>query len=384
MESGESSPSRSHRPFFPAEFDQHSATLLLFPHSPETFILQRAIVEFSSIVVALAVDGEENVVVFFRSLETSISPSSEISLFWSAVDAECARREIEGPPSSIHVAECDSDDTWARDTGPSFLVDPLSSTNSLTPVDWDFNAYGGPDEGCYWPCEKDKRICQVMCEVLSISPPKGFTKIPMNPPVKPGLVLEGGSFHCDGEGTLITTAECLLNPNRNPNLSKSQIEALLMETLNVAKVIWLPNGLYKDNDTNGHVDNFCCFLGPAHVAIAQSNDPDDPQYPITESAISVLEASTDAAGRPFRITTVPTPSKPLLLTEEEASLLRSSSSFVERHANERMAGESGAAVGQRELLVCERREGATNLILSTNATPLPRLATLPALCRLLH
>lgn len=287
-------------------------------------------------VVALAVDGEENVIVFFRP---SVESLSEISMFWSAVDAECARRGIERPGTNIYTAECDSDDTWARDTGPSFLIDP--STNSLTPVDWDFNAYGGPDEGCYWPCEKDKMICQVMCEVLSISPPSGFTKIPINPLIKPGLVLEGGSFHCDGEGTLITTSECLLNPNRNPNLSQPQIEALLMETLNVAKIIWLPYGLYKDDDTNGHVDNFCCFLGPAHIAIAQSDDPSDPQYPITEAAVSVLEASTDAAGRTFKITAVPTPSKPLLLTEEEASLLKSSDSFVKRHANERMAGKKG-------------------------------------------
>jgi len=160
----------------------------------------------------------------------------------------------------------------------------------------------------------------------------------VNDPIKPGFVLEGGSFHCDGDGTVITTEECLLNPNRNPNLSKTEIEDLLKSNLGVTTVIWLPFGLYNDTDTNGHVDNFCCFLGPSHVCIAQSDDPDDPQRSITDEAIEVLTEAVDAKGRRFRITILPTPSKPLVLTEEEAGALKTSKSFVLRTPGERLAG----------------------------------------------
>jgi agmatine deiminase len=90
-------------------------------------------------------------------------------------------------------------------------------------------------------------------------------------------VLEGGSIHVDGEGTLITTEECLLNRNRNPHLTREQIEDMLREHLAVETIVWLPDGLYND-ETDGHVDNFCCYVRPGEVLLAWTDDSNDPNY----------------------------------------------------------------------------------------------------------
>jgi agmatine deiminase len=106
-----------------------------------------------------------------------------------------------------------------------------------------------------------------------------------------------GSFHVDGEGTVLVTEECLLNPNRNPHMGKNEIETMLLEYLGAEKVIWLPLGLYGDEDTNGHVDNFCCFSKPGHVLLAWTDNEADPQYEISANALKLLESATDARGR---------------------------------------------------------------------------------------
>lgn len=92
------------------------------------------------------------------------------------------------------------------------------------------------------------------------------------------LVLEGRSIHVDGEGTLITTEECLLHPNRNQDLSQAQIEELLKAYTGTSKVIWLKHGVFGDDDTNGHIDNLCFFVRPGHVALTWTDDPADPQF----------------------------------------------------------------------------------------------------------
>ncbi|MCG3084544.1 agmatine deiminase family protein, partial [Anoxybacillus sp. LAT27] len=95
-------------------------------------------------------------------------------------------------------------------------------------------------------------------------------------------------IHVDGEGTLITTEECLLNPNRNPGLSKADLERLLGDFLGIRKVIWLPRGCYQD-ETDGHVDNLCCFVAPGEVALTWTDDESDPQHAISREALEILE-----------------------------------------------------------------------------------------------
>jgi agmatine deiminase len=115
--------------------------------------------------------------------------------------------------------------------------------------------------------------------------------------------------------TCLTTEECLLHKNRNPYLGKGEIESALKRHLGVKKVIWLPLGLFADHDTNGHVDNFCCFSQPGVVLLAWCDDENDPQYKISREALSILERETDAKGRRFRIIKLPCP--PVLTRTKE-------------------------------------------------------------------
>lgn len=132
------------------------------------------------------------------------------------------------------------------------------------------------------------------------------------------MILEGGSIHVDGDGTCLTTEECLLNKNRNPNLTKEQIEDQLKAYLGVQKVIWLPYGLYGDDDTNGHIDNMCCFVRPGVVLLSWTDDEKDPQFKRSMEALSILSNTSDANGRRLEIIKLHVPG-PLYMTDEEAA-----------------------------------------------------------------
>jgi agmatine deiminase len=172
-------------------------------------------------------------------------------------------------------------DAWLRDNGPTFIINDLGETAG---VNWRFNAWGG--KYAHWDLDD-----QVACLILRHFRVKKFDA---------PLVMEGGSFHVDGEGTLITTEECLLNPNRNPALSKDRIENELMNFLNVNKVIWLKKGIYGD-ETDGHVDNVACFAAPGKILMQVCNDPDDENYSISEENIKILNSEKDAMGRNLEI-----------------------------------------------------------------------------------
>jgi agmatine deiminase len=150
-----------------------------------------------------------------------------------------------------------------------------------------------------------------------------------------GFVLEGGSIHVDGQGTLITTEECLLNPNRNPHLQRPDIEALLSNYLNIEKIIWLERGVYKD-ETSGHVDNLCCFIQPGVVALTWTADPDDAQFAISTDAYRRLSQATDARGRNFEIIKINQPDT-ISITEAESQGVDSVDGTYPRQAGDRMA-----------------------------------------------
>lgn len=136
------------------------------------------------------------------------------------------------------------------------------------------------------------------------------------PRFKTSFVLEGGSIHVDGEGTCITTEQCLCHGNRNPHMSKDEIEKQLKIYLGVSKVIWLPKGLYGDEMISGHVDNICCFAGPSTVLLSWIDDTSDPQYAHSAAAFDILSSTTDAKGRKLDIIKIHVPG-PLYTTEEE-------------------------------------------------------------------
>lgn len=244
----------------------------------------------------------------FAEVATAISHFESVTVCASAGQWQNARSQL---PLSIRVVEMSMNDAWFRDTGPTFVVRDRSSegtekkTRDVAGIHWTFNSWGGIKEGCYPDWSLDSLVAK---KIL------GLERVPRYPE---SLVLEGGSIHVDGEGTCITTEECLLNPNRNPLLTQQQIETHLRDYLGVDKIIWLPYGLYGDEDTNGHVDNFCCFVKPGIVLLAWTDDKDDPQYQRSMDAYNILVKSSDAQGRFLQIIKIQMPG-PLYMTEEEA------------------------------------------------------------------
>ena len=168
-------------------------------------------------------------------------------------------------------------------------------------VDWGFNAWGG----LYAPFDQDEKIASAI--LASVGAPR----------YRAPLILEGGAIHVDGEGTVLTTEECLLNPNRNPHLSRGEIERHLKDYLGVSTVVWLGQGLV-DDETDGHIDNLACFVRPGVVALTWCEDPADPQYAISRDAFDRLVRAHDARGRPLHVVKLPLPG-PLYRTPAEAA-----------------------------------------------------------------
>jgi len=252
----------------------------------------------------------------FTAVAEAIAAANPVIMRASTGQLKVARSML---PAAVDVVEVSSNDSWMRDIGPSFVI---NNATEVRGVDWRFNAWGGTVNGLYDDWTDDDALVR---RVLAIRGEKRY---------RAPLILEGGAIHVDGEGTCITTSECLLHPGRNPELDQSEIEALLCDYLNVDKVIWLPRGLYKD-ETDGHVDNILHVVGPAEVVLTWCDNPDDPVYAICRHCLSVLEAQTDARGRSFTVHKLPLPG-PLYISSEEAAGVASSPG-MERSAGERLA-----------------------------------------------
>ncbi|EIE24482.1 agmatine deiminase [Coccomyxa subellipsoidea C-169] len=230
-------------------------------------------------------------------------------------------------PAGTEVLCMYQNDSWFRDSGPTFVVRDKPGSpgeRELAGVDWVFNAWGGLTGGLYKDWRNDDMIAG---RILRLQGVKRY---------KCSAVLEGGSIHTDGEGTLLTTEECLLNPNRNPSMTKAQIEQMLKDYLGVQKVLWLPKGLYADEDTNGHVDNVACFARPGAVLLSWTDDDSDPQHARSVEAYKYLSGQTDARGRQIEVIKLPLP-PPLHMTEEEAAGIAQVEGSVPRKAGERLA-----------------------------------------------
>ena len=221
----------------------------------------------------------------------------------------------------VRVVEMSNDDSWVRDCGATFVV---NDQGELRGVDWSFNAWGGLVDGLYFPWDKDDRIASKMCEL------EGANRYRLD-----DFVLEGGSIHIEGEGTLMVTEECLLSAGRNPQLTKEEIEKVLCEYLNVEKVLWIKEGIYND-ETNGHVDNMCNFVRPGVVALAWTDDENDPQYKRSHEAYEYLSNEVDAKGRKLEIHKILTPT-PVLITKEESEGVDAVDGTLPREEGDRLA-----------------------------------------------
>jgi agmatine deiminase len=150
------------------------------------------------------------------------------------------------------------------------------------------------------------------------------------------FVLEGGSIHSDGEGTVMVTETCLLSPGRNPDMSKEEIENTLKKYLGAKKVLWLPKGIYND-ETNEHVDNVCAFIAPGEVVLAWTDNEDDPQYAMSSADLLYLENVTDAKGRKLKVHKLPIPEHPVLIEQKDLDNYVFEEGEDEREVGERLA-----------------------------------------------
>jgi agmatine deiminase len=231
----------------------------------------------------------------YAEIILAIAEFEPVTVIGNPADSEKLSRIFRN--DRIEFLFIDHNDAWLRDNGPTFLV---SDRGEVAGVNWQFNAWGGK----YAPWDLDD---QVAPQILNSVGLKRFDA---------PLVMEGGSLHVDGEGTLLTTEQCLLNPNRNPQLTRDQIEVELMKFLNVRKVVWLKNGLDGD-ETDGHIDNIACFVAPGKILIQICDDPEDENYLITQENLKILGEETDALGRKFELIPIQQPPK-LCDTETEA------------------------------------------------------------------
>ena len=253
----------------------------------------------------------------FAAVATAIATGEPVTVGASRAQFVHARSML---PDAIRVVEMSSDDAWMRDVGPTFVVNDRGEVRG---VDWMFNAWGGISGGLYFPWDQDDLVARKVLEI------EGGDRY------RAPLVMEGGAIHVDGEGTLITTEQCLLNPNRNPQLDKGQLEILLHEYLGITSVIWLGKGVV-DDETNGHVDNLCCFARPGEVVLTWTDNKRDPQYHVSQDAYERLMSARDAQGRRLKVHKLQQPG-PLKRTREE-TLDIDTVDGGGRRAGERLAG----------------------------------------------
>ena len=179
---------------------------------------------------------------------------------------------------------------WCRDHGPIFLVRDRAGVRERAVVAWDYNAWGGK----YPPYDLDDAV------------PRHVAALRGLPLYSPGMILEGGSIEVNGAGTLLTTEACLLNPNRNPNLNREQIEQQLRDYLGVRHILWLGDGIVGD-DTDGHIDDIARFTDATTVVTVVEDDPSDANYALLQENLDRLETMKDQDGNPLRIVSLPTP-----------------------------------------------------------------------------
>ena len=289
--------------YMPGEFDPHHGCLMIWPFRPGSWIHEA-----------------REARVTFAQIAEAIQESEQVYMMVNAASFASAREMLS---DRIHLVPCETDDAWARDVGPTFVKN--RATGEVRGIDWQFNAWGGTVDGLYAHWDKDDQAAADFCKYL------GKPCYDARP-----FVLEGGSIHSDGEGTVIVTEACLLSAGRNPQLSKEEITEYLQAYLGAEKVIWLPYGIYQD-ETNEHVDNVCAFVRPGEVVLAWTEDPEDPQYAMSQADLQVLLSEADAKGRPFTVHKLPIPAEPVCITEEELEGYVFEDGEDVREAGERLA-----------------------------------------------
>lgn len=193
------------------------------------------------------------------------------------------------PAHKLLLIIAPTDDTWARDHGPISVVDDEGQPLLL---DYTFTGWGGK-----FPASNDNRLTQALADA-------GVWACPV---ASRDMVLEGGAIETDGAGTLLTTEACLLNPNRNPHLTRQDVEALIGDDFGVDRVLWLTNGHLEGDDTDSHVDTLARFCNPSTIAYVRCDDPQDPHYTALHTMEQELKAFRQRNGEPYQLVPLPWP-----------------------------------------------------------------------------
>ncbi|HJB21038.1 MAG TPA: agmatine deiminase [Candidatus Fournierella merdavium] len=262
----------------PGEFEPQEKIWMIWPERPDNWR-----------------DGAKPAQEAYAEVAKAISQFEPVTMIASAAQYAHARNVL---PSEIRVVEMSNDDAWCRDCGPTFVKNDKGDVRA---VDWEFNAWGGLVDGLYFPWANDNAIARKICEIEGIDTYH-----------TPGFVLEGGSIHVDGEGTLLTTEMCLLSEGRNPHMTREQIEEQLKEYLNLEKIIWIKDGIDPE-ETNGHIDDVACFVKPGEVACIWTEDPENPFYNECQAAYKTLSEATDAKGRKLKVHKLCMPKVPVTI-----------------------------------------------------------------------
>lgn len=261
---------------FPAEFAEHEATWLSWPHKEASWPgkIESIFDRYAEFVATLSLVEKVNINVTDSTME----------MF--------ATRFIEkagGKMSRIRFYDHPTNDAWCRDHGPAFLINPAAEQKKVI-VDWGYNAWGGK----YPPYDLDDVIPTLVGKAMNL------------PVFHPGIVMEGGSVDFNGAGTVLTSKQCLLNPNRNPHLNQQQIEQYLYDYYGVQQVLWVDEGIVGD-DTDGHIDDTVRFVNEDTVLTVVEENKADENYPILQHNLQQLKEMRLLSGKQLNIVELPMP-----------------------------------------------------------------------------
>jgi agmatine deiminase len=264
---------------FPPEWHRHAGTWISWPR-PEGISFPGRYAECI-----------HNIVAVIRTIATF----ERVHLNVPNLDYERIVREVlmrgEVPLRRVTFHHIATNECWARDHGPAFVLRDRRGRSQAAIVDWDYNAWGGK----YPPFEADDQVPTRVAQEYGL------------PVFYPRIVMEGGAVDFNGAGTILTTTSCLLNKNRNPGLSQRRIERRLKAFYGQQHMVWLGDGIAGD-DTDGHIDDLARFVDGRTIVIGIESDPADANYKVLRANRRLLDEARDQDGRPFAIVELPMPS----------------------------------------------------------------------------
>jgi agmatine deiminase len=263
---------------FPAEWERHRGTWISWPRPEGISFPDRYQECIDNVVEVIRAISE------FEAVHLNV-PNRD---YEEIVRARLAYRKLS--PRRIRFHHIRTNECWTRDHGPAFVLRTRRGTTQAAIVDWGYNAWGGK----YPPYDDDDAVPSRIAEALGL------------PVFSPGIVMEGGAVDFNGAGTVMTTTSCLLNKNRNPTLSKVEIEQALKDYYGQRHVIWLGDGIAGD-DTDGHVDDLARFVDARTIVIGVEQDPRDANYKVLQENRRRLERLRDQDGRRFDVVELPMP-----------------------------------------------------------------------------